>query len=381
MSKNRELLKDHLEHDEGRRRKAYKDSKGYWTIGVGHLLDRAQTDRELEIMGLSDELDDWEGFEITEPQIDALLENDIDTTLRRLKMSFDEVELEQLAPDRYIALFSMGYQLGSVIEFPSMVSAVKRGDWDRAADEMLWSNGLKKQRRSQWYKDTPKRCQKMAGAIRFGYFEKPQEVLVTQETLLEPLADYSDDAIREEYDRRFGIEAPLSNVEDSDPESPRGDPELVDDRISAADLGNALLHQIVIQHNAREEVMVPETGEMVKVQPFRLTDSRYRLPTKDEVLSAIEKTKVDEIEYVAEEWDCEDFARRFVSKMHDEGIKTAGRVMAWSGNHAFNIVAIQHEDGTPTFMFVEPQTDTVLDTLEDLGKDKYNIENCLIIIS
>ena len=49
-----------------------------------------------------------------------------------------------------------------------MVEAVKSGDWDRAADEMLWGNGLKKQRRSKWYKQTPNRCQDAADKMRHG---------------------------------------------------------------------------------------------------------------------------------------------------------------------------------------------------------------------
>ena len=80
----------------------------------------------------------------------------------------------------------MAFQLGSVVKFPSMVNAVKSGGWDRAADEMLWSNGLKKQRQSQWYKDTPNRCQKMADAMRYGTFEKP--------AIAKPTAPISDEA-------------------------------------------------------------------------------------------------------------------------------------------------------------------------------------------
>jgi len=205
------------------------------------------------------------------------------------------------------------------------------------------------------------------------YFSNPvyRYPVVPVEPVL--LADYSDEAIQAEYDRRFGVD-PSPNGED--PTELEPEQSLPDGTITAGDLGNEILQQIVIPHNARESVMIPETGEMVKVQPFRLTDGSYQLPTKDEVLAAIEKTKVDEIQYVVEEWDCEDFARRFVSKMHEEGIKTAGRVMAWSGNHAFNIVAVQ---GDPVdFVFVEPQTDEIVVLYSE---DKYNIENCLIIIS
>lgn len=185
------------------------------------------------------------------------------------------------------------------------------------------------------------------------------------------LADYSDDEIRTEYDRRFEVD-PSSNDEDP----PEPEKRLPDGTISAGDLANELLNQIVIPHNAREEVMIPETGEMVKVQPFRLTDSSYELPTRSELEKALAETKVDEAEYVAEERDCEDFARDLTQRLQDYGIKTVGRVFAWSGEHAFNVVAVQ---GSPVdFVFVEPQTDAIV---VPYSEDKYNIENCLIIIS
>ena len=209
MSRNREALKQHLEHDEGRRKQAYKDSKGYWTIAIGHLLDAEQSDRELQAMGLEDELDTWEGFEITDPQIEELLDIDIDDTLTMLKLSFDESELEKLDPVRYISLFSMAYQLGSVIKFPAMVSAVKREDWDRAADEMLWSCGLKKKKRSQWYKDTPERCQKMSDAMRYGSFEKPEAPVTESAASVKQseLSKYADaELVTELYNRLGGAE-------------------------------------------------------------------------------------------------------------------------------------------------------------------------------
>lgn len=179
------------------------------------------------------------------------------------------------------------------------------------------------------------------------------------------LADYSDDEIKTEYDRRFG-----HDVEDAPT------PESISKRtVSANDLANALMQEFIVKHKSREEVMIPDTGETVKVQPFRLTDAEYKLPTRAELEAAIEETRVDEMEYEATDWDCEDFARRFVSKMHEKGIKSAGRVMAWSGNHAFNIVAVQ---GNPVdFVYVEPQTDEIV----ELGAEKYDVSNALIIIS
>ena len=178
LEKNITALKAHIRKDEG----CPKDDDGniiayfepiskMWHIAYGHLLDAEQSNRELKAMGLDDELDNWEGFTIADGVEEELLDIDIDDTLKMLYVSFDEHELGNLDSVRFISLFSMAYQQGSVVKFPAMIEAIKREYWDRAADEMLWSCGLKKQRRSIWYKQTPERAQKMSDAMRHGNWE------------------------------------------------------------------------------------------------------------------------------------------------------------------------------------------------------------------
>lgn len=174
---NKEELKKEVREDEGLKLETYpgpKTKKPH--IGYGHLLGQAQHEDELEAMGLDDELDDWTGFTITKEQAELLLDIDVNDVVEGLESTkkypgWTEEELDELDSERYIALMSMAFQLGAPgvrQKFPSFVKAVKEQDWNRAADEMLWSNGLKKQRRSQWYKDTPPRCETMAKRMRFG---------------------------------------------------------------------------------------------------------------------------------------------------------------------------------------------------------------------
>jgi len=172
--KNIALLKKELEVKEGRRRKAYLDTEGNWTIGVGHLLN-PQTDAELAILLLADDLDNWEGFEISEEQIEELLDHDITETMHRLRNAFDEELLENLDPKRFMACFQMAYQIGSVTGFPAFCNAVREGDWDRAADEMLYRDGLKKDVWSLWRKQTSGRCESMAELMRVGSQVSNQE--------------------------------------------------------------------------------------------------------------------------------------------------------------------------------------------------------------
>ena len=175
MNENRDALRKHLILEEGLKLESYIEKKsGKWHIAYGHLLEQEQHDEELKVMGLEDELDEWKGFTVTQEQADKLLTIDIDDALESLEPTkryagWTDDELDALDPERFIALISMAFQMGGFgvrSKFPSFVKAMKSADWDRAADEMLWSNGLKKQKRSAWYAETPKRCQEMADRMR-----------------------------------------------------------------------------------------------------------------------------------------------------------------------------------------------------------------------
>jgi lysozyme len=65
-------LKAELARDEGRKLTAYKDTNGYWTIGVGHLL------------GTSPRMSN-----ITDAECDALLDMDIDVAVAVCRRVFD----------------------------------------------------------------------------------------------------------------------------------------------------------------------------------------------------------------------------------------------------------------------------------------------------
>ena len=185
MSNNRELLKETLRKDEGFDNKTYPGPvTGEPHIGYGHLLGQSQTEDELDVMGLDDELDDWADFEITVDQAERLLDIDVDDAVESLAPTWEPDELEGLDPERFIALLSMTFQVGGFgvqRKFPAFVKAMKDGDYDRASEEMLWSNGLKKQRQSAWYKQTPIRCQEMADRMRNGTIApSPTEQHLTQ---------------------------------------------------------------------------------------------------------------------------------------------------------------------------------------------------------
>ena len=184
---NLEYLKRGIKHEEGEKRDddgnhivypGPKTKKPH--IGWGHLLGQEQSEEELEAMGLEEPLEDWWGFTITDEIAERLLDIDIGDAIESLHPTkrldgWTEEQLEELDPERYVALINMAFQMGGYgvrKKFPSFMKAVKAEDWDRAADEMMWSNGLKKQKRSQWWHDSSERCELMAEKMRSGSIAK-----------------------------------------------------------------------------------------------------------------------------------------------------------------------------------------------------------------
>jgi lysozyme len=134
---NRQLLKNHLNWAEGRRRFPYEDSVGKVTIGVGRNLD----DR-----GLSDE------------EIDFLLENDINIALRDAHtLSF----FDTLDENRQLIVVDMVFNMGinRFRGFINTIDALSKADYNRAADEMV---------DSKWYRQTGRRARKLVKAMRTG---------------------------------------------------------------------------------------------------------------------------------------------------------------------------------------------------------------------
>ena len=201
---NLEHLKAHMRDDEGEK----LNDEGFHIVYpgpktkkphccYGHLLSIQQSEAELDAMGLEEEPEDWFAADLafSNETAELLLDIDIEEAIEGLASSkrypgWTEEELEALDPERYIALISMAFQLGGPgvrRKFPSFVKAVHAEDWNRAADEMVWSNGLTKQKRSQWYIDTPGRAQEMSDRMRYGSESKSAfpEAVEYRDTLIE----------------------------------------------------------------------------------------------------------------------------------------------------------------------------------------------------
>ena len=114
---------------------------------------------------------------------------------------------------------------------------------------------------------------------------------------------------------------------------------------------------------------VPLTGQQIEAavrasggrnfQIMRL-DRSFWTCTLEDWKEIIEQTEVDEVRYVAERTDCDDFAvalKGLVALKY--GINAIGMVVDITGKHAYNIIVVSNADGTFSAHALEPQTDQI----------------------
>jgi len=127
-------LREQLIIDEGKRTSAYKDSLGYWTIGVGRLIDAS--------MG---------GF-LRDDEINLMLDNDILSARKDCKKLFPDYDT--FSQDRQDALANMMFNLGikKFTNFTTTVGHINAGRWAEAQESA---------KQSLWYKQVGKRAERV----------------------------------------------------------------------------------------------------------------------------------------------------------------------------------------------------------------------------
>jgi len=123
--------------DEGYKPRPYKDSRGLWTIGFGHLIKEDET--FLNGINAKDAID-----------------------MLRKDYEYAKYSVEQNYPwavgEVKLVLTNMTYQMGAtgVSNFKMALIHLKEKKWDEAAGEML---------NSVWARQTPNRASRLAGRI------------------------------------------------------------------------------------------------------------------------------------------------------------------------------------------------------------------------
>lgn len=139
MTMNKQSLCNDLVHDEGFVSSVYQDHLGYFTIGIGRLVDKRR------------------GGGITLDEAMYLLNNDIDTKLAEIKKAWPR--FNDLSEVRQRAVANMCFQLGvsGFLKFKSAIKSLEIGNYERAALEFM---------DSKWAKQTPSRARRICDMIR-----------------------------------------------------------------------------------------------------------------------------------------------------------------------------------------------------------------------
>jgi GH24 family phage-related lysozyme (muramidase) len=140
-----EQLKSRIKKHEGYLGKVYIDSLGKQTIGYGHLL--------------TEEDDFVEGIIYDKEILENLFEKDF---AKAVKGANELLIGYTVAPLVREVIIEMVFQLGKngVSKFKNMFAALKELDYIRAAAEMINSN---------WYRQTPSRCEELASLVSSCY--------------------------------------------------------------------------------------------------------------------------------------------------------------------------------------------------------------------
>ena len=133
-----------LRREEGVVPHAYQDHLGFWTIGVGRLIDQRKGG------GLSDD------------EINLLLRNDIERFTREVVTALPWVT--GLNEPRQAVLIGMAFQMGTagLLGFKQTLAAVRDQRFEHAAALML---------RSKWAEQTPARARRMSLQMASGEWQ------------------------------------------------------------------------------------------------------------------------------------------------------------------------------------------------------------------
>lgn len=133
-----------LSDEEGEVLNAYQDHLGYWTIGIGRLIDKRK------------------GGGITKEESEYLLSNDISKVNAQLDANIPW--WRNLDEPRQAVLQGMAFQMGitNLLGFKNTLKMIEAGDYEAAGKGML---------NSLWAKQTPGRANRMSKQMKTGEWQ------------------------------------------------------------------------------------------------------------------------------------------------------------------------------------------------------------------
>jgi lysozyme len=159
VSTVKKLVKSH----EGFSPRPYKDAKNSMSVGYGRNLTlNPITSEEWRVLGGER---DFNKKPITRSEAEYLLENDLANSAKAVDRLFSDTEL---SGRRREVLINMTYNMGadSVSTFGNMIEAIRAGDYEEAAFQMLYND--RSGSKTLWYQQVGRRAEQLAAIMRKG---------------------------------------------------------------------------------------------------------------------------------------------------------------------------------------------------------------------
>jgi len=145
-------LRKELELDEGVKKNdkgnhiSYFCSQNVVTGGIGHMITEWDDEKYHEV-----------GVEISDEQVKAWFNKDIETVLSDCELLYDD--FDHLPDEAQLIIANMMFNLGRnrLGAFIGMKAGVDARDWNKAADEMI---------DSKWYEQVPNRAGRLVKRMR-----------------------------------------------------------------------------------------------------------------------------------------------------------------------------------------------------------------------
>jgi|TARA_Y100000310_G_scaffold23392_1_gene22375 hypothetical protein len=93
-----------------------------------------------------------------------------------------------------------------------------------------------------------------------------------------------------------------------------------------------------------------------------LADNWKYLCSYEDVALFLAQDQTNKVEYISEEFDCDDFSFRLKGQFSIPGWAALALGICWTNNHALNCFV----DEDKKLWFIEPQNDTITDVLENI---------------
>ena len=148
---NREVLKEQIKRHEGEVLEIYKDSLGYLTFGVGHLVKEDDP-----------EYGQPEGTPVSQERVDEVYDIDFDKHVEECIHIYESKggeDFYSLPEDIQHVLINMTFNLGGTRfgKFNNMWKGVIENDWEKVAVEM---------EDSRWFKQVGRRSVELQEIVR-----------------------------------------------------------------------------------------------------------------------------------------------------------------------------------------------------------------------